>query len=251
MAHLTDEDAQEISSKLDAATSLRGGPVIALSVEGNRSYAAFARLREHLASGAAGPNERVPQGAVVGAIAAEFDAGLLDAFFGNSSARLASSRDVLGRFEQTTCVLVLPSALSKGLAGNILEDLLARVCGPDAEGRHGSGLALTAVGVYDMERRAAEDFMEVYRHVVPEYSDLVRELNSGPLLALELAGEDAVARVREVVGPRDVELARKVRPHTIRAKYGFSSGSPAVHCTDLVEDGPLENEFMFSILEQA
>jgi len=40
------------------------------------------------------------------------------------------------------------------------------------------------------------------------------------------------------------------RRHTLRAKYGASSAKPAVHCTDLPEDGPLECEYVFALLPQ-
>jgi nucleoside diphosphate kinase len=36
------------------------------------------------------------------------------------------------------------------------------------------------------------------------------------------------------------ELARKLRPNTLRAKYGKTKVQNAVHCTDLPEDGLLE-----------
>jgi hypothetical protein len=36
------------------------------------------------------------------------------------------------------------------------------------------------------------------------------------------------------------ELARKLRPSTLRAKFGKTKVQNAVHCTDLPEDGLLE-----------
>jgi hypothetical protein len=36
------------------------------------------------------------------------------------------------------------------------------------------------------------------------------------------------------------ELARKLRPNTLRAKFGKTKVHNAVHCTDLPEDGLLE-----------
>jgi nucleoside-diphosphate kinase len=47
-----------------------------------------------------------------------------------------------------------------------------------------------------------------------------------------------------------VHLFSSCSPHTLRAKYGLSSASPAIHCTDLAEDGPLEAEYLFVLLEQ-
>lgn len=40
------------------------------------------------------------------------------------------------------------------------------------------------------------------------------------------------------------------RPSTLRAKFGASTARPAVHATDLEEDGPVECEYLFSLLPQ-
>jgi len=45
----------------------------------------------------------------------------------------------------------------------------------------------------------------------------------------------------------DPEIAKSLRPRTIRAKFGESRAANAVHCTDLEEDGVLEVEYFFSI----
>ena len=45
----------------------------------------------------------------------------------------------------------------------------------------------------------------------------------------------------------DPEIAKSLRPNTIRAKFGHSKEINAVHCTDLPEDGQLEVEYFFSI----
>ena len=47
-------------------------------------------------------------------------------------------------------------------------------------------------------------------------------------------------QVREFCGPMDPEIARHIRPQTIRAMFGLDKISNAVHCTDLPEDGVLE-----------
>ena len=43
------------------------------------------------------------------------------------------------------------------------------------------------------------------------YKEMVEELCSANCIALELRAQDAVAKLRELVGPIDVELARVVR----------------------------------------
>lgn len=63
-------------------------------------------------------------------------------------------------------------------------------------------------------------------------------------------GREPVEAFRQLVGPRDPELARVLRPNTLRARFGVSRVRNAVHCTDLVEDGPLEASYFFSVLQQ-
>ena len=94
----------------------------------------------------------------------------------------------------------------------------------------------------------------MYRGVAPEFSMMVDEITSGAFVALEIAGDggqDAVASFRELAGPVDPEMARAVRPESLRAKFGFDKVRNAVHCTDLPEDGALETHYFFKILQEA
>ncbi len=82
---------------------------------------------------------------------------------------------------------------------------------------------------------------------------MVRQLASGPCVAMEVShGTEpaaSVQRLRDLVGPADPDLARTVRPHSLRARLGKNKDENAVHCTDLPEDGPLEVEYFFKILQ--
>lgn len=49
-----------------------------------------------------------------------------------------------------------------------------------------------------------------------------------------------VASLREFCGPHDPELAKTVRPKSLRSVFGKSKAKNGVHCTDLPEDGTLE-----------
>ena len=73
---------------------------------------------------------------------------------------------------------------------------------------------------------------------------------NGPCLALEIRQENAVRSFRELCGPMDPEIAKNLRPKTIRARFGHDRVRNAVHCTDLPEDGPLECEYWFSIQQE-
>jgi len=59
-----------------------------------------------------------------------------------------------------------------------------------------------------------------------------------------------VVAFRDVCGPHDPEIAKTLRPNTLRARYGIDRIRNAIHCTDLPEDGVLEVEYFFNILQQ-
>ena len=117
-----------------------------------------------------------------------------------------------------------------------------------------------------LDRKEAEEFYEVYRDVVAEYSQMVSppilelinqkfdlqvdELSSGPSIVIELseAGKSLVQPLREFCGPADPKVAAAIRPQTVRARYGVNKVQNAIHCTDLDTDGAFESNFMFKVL---
>lgn len=83
---------------------------------------------------------------------------------------------------------------------------------------------------------------------------MVGELQSGPCIAMEITHKDENCDIhtdfRKLCGPMDPDIARQIRPNTLRAKYGNTKVQNAVHCSDLPEDGPLEVEYFFKILDE-
>ena len=51
------------------------------------------------------------------------------------------------------------------------------------------------------------------------------------------------------MGPHDPEIAKYLRPNTLRAQFGLERVRNVVHCTDLAEDGVIECEYFFNILQ--
>lgn len=117
----------------------------------------------------------------------------------------------------------------------------AKVVGELAAG----GFRITGLVSRSLSRAAAEEFLEVYKGVVGEYSAMVDELTSGPCLALEVSGG---AGFRDFCGPSDPEIAKQLRPNTLRAKFGEDKVRNGFHCTDLAEDIGLELEYFFKVL---
>ncbi|XP_020774500.1 nucleoside diphosphate kinase 7 isoform X2 [Boleophthalmus pectinirostris] len=136
-----------------------------------------------------------------------------------------------------TCCIIKPHAISEGLTGKILNSIVS------------AGFEISALEMFNVERANAEEFLEVYKGVVQEYTSMVTELCSGPCLVLEIHGTNSPQTFREFCGPADPEIARHLRPTTLRALYGKDKVKNAVHCTDLPEDGVLEVQYFFKILD--
>jgi len=141
-----------------------------------------------------------------------------------------------------TCCIIKPSALKAGIAGKIVNAITE------------AGFTVGAAQMFTLEKANAEEFLEVYKGVVHEYPAMVAELTLGPCLALEITAPEGSPPIapafRELAGPTDPEIARHLRPRTLRALFGSDKINNAVHCTDLPDDGQLEVEYFFRILDR-
>ncbi len=112
-----------------------------------------------------------------------------------------------------------------------------------------------------MQLDMAEEFLRVYRHVLPDYSRVVEQMTSGKLLALLIAPTysnetpgDIVNQFRDFCGPVNCELARLIYPKSLRALAGNKTNARnsivenGIHCTDLPEDSAIECSFFFDVL---
>lgn len=159
----------------------------------------------------------------------------LDFFFPpNGTSKIAGTV----KLQDCTCCIIKPHAVGSGLAGDIIEVIQK------------GGFQITAMEMFNVETANGEEFYEIYKGVVSEYQSMVTELCNGPCIALEITGKgpDTPSAFRELCGPSDPEIARHLRPKTIRAMFGKDKIRNAVHCTDLPEDGVLEVEYCFRIL---
>ena len=141
-------------------------------------------------------------------------------------------------FNNCTCCIIKPHIVQSGLAGQVIDMILQE------------GFEISSMEMFTLDRPTAEEFFEVYKGVLPEFVGMVEHMTTGPCIVLEVRQENAVKSFRELCGPTDPEIAKYLRPNTIRAKFGHSRTINAVHCTDLEEDGLLEVEYFFSIQQQ-
>jgi len=140
-------------------------------------------------------------------------------------------------FNNCSLCLIKPHMFTEGLAGQVIDMIL------DA------GFEISAMEMFSLTRPVIEEFYDVYKGVLPEYLPLIEHMSNGPILALEVRQQNAVASFRELCGPHDPEIAKHLRPNSIRAKFGHDRVKNAVHCTDMPEDGVLEVKYFFNILQ--
>ena len=136
----------------------------------------------------------------------------------------------------TNCSLLIikPHTIAEGNAGKIIDIILSE------------GFEISSMQMFYLDKIFAEEFFEVYKGVLPEYSMIIEDMTQGPCIALEVRQEDVVNKLRALVGPHDPEIAKVLRPNTIRALFGKDRVRNAVHCTDLPEDGVIECDYFFN-----
>ncbi|XP_064104955.1 nucleoside diphosphate kinase 7-like isoform X1 [Macrobrachium nipponense] len=164
----------------------------------------------------------------------------IEFFFPSSKMNSALVPETTARFVNNTCCIIKPHAIAAGNLGGILRAI--------TEG----GFDITALQMFRMDKIQAEEFLEVYKGVVNEYPGMVQQLISGPSVALEIQsihGAETPVKFREFVGPADPDVARELRPNSLRARFGEDKIKNALHCSDLPDDGSLEVEYFFKILQ--
>ena len=77
------------------------------------------------------------------------------------------------------------------------------------------------------------------------YPTLENYMTSGTVVALELAGENAIARWRQIIGPTNKEVALEKAPQSLRALYARSTTENLCHGSDAVESAVRELTLVF------
>jgi nucleoside-diphosphate kinase len=135
-----------------------------------------------------------------------------------------------------TCLVIKPHAIEQ--AGKIIDIVLKE------------GFEISCMEMFYLDKTSAEEFFDVYKGVLPEYASIIEHVTTGPVIAMEIRQDNAVNALRALVGPHDPEIARQLRPNTLRALFGTDRVKNAVHCTDLTDDGVLEVQYFFELLQE-
>jgi nucleoside-diphosphate kinase len=117
---------------------------------------------------------------------------------------------------ETTLVLVKPDGMQRGLAGEIVARLERR------------GFELRGARLLKIQRSLAQQHYDEHKGK-PFFGELVSFITSGPVLALAVRGESAIATVRTMMGATNpLDSA----PGTIRGDFALELSENIVHGSD-------------------
>lgn len=136
---------------------------------------------------------------------------------------------------QRTLALIKPDAYAAGHQGAIVAAIQE------------SGLRVVALKSLHLSPAQARGFYHVHAER-PFFGSLVEFMTEGPIVALVLEGENAIARWRDLMGPTNAEEAPK---DTIRGRFGSNIERNATHGSDAEDTAAFEIGFFFSGLELA
>lgn len=134
---------------------------------------------------------------------------------------------------QRTLCIIKPDAVEKRKQGAILQKLLDE------------GFQVLAMRQATLTKKQAEGFYAVHRER-PFFGELVTFMTRGPVVLLALQADDAVQKLRTVIGATD---PAKAADGTVRKLYGANVGENAVHGSDSEENGRIECGYYFPGLD--
>lgn len=132
-----------------------------------------------------------------------------------------------------TLAIVKPDAVTSGKTGKILAHL------------ESAGFRVVALKLTRLTEAQAGRFYAVHSER-PFYSSLIAFMTSGPCLPMILEAENAVPRLREVIGATDPAEAEE---GTVRNLYAENKERNAIHASDSDENALVEMAFFFSTHE--
>jgi len=134
---------------------------------------------------------------------------------------------------ERTFSIIKPDAVADGHAGGILSII------------EKAGFKILALRMTHMDQRQAEGFYAVHRER-PFFPSLVKFMTEGPVIVMALERENAVAKLREIMGATNPANAAE---GTIRKLFAKSIERNCIHGSDAPETAGAELHYFFSTLD--
>ena len=134
---------------------------------------------------------------------------------------------------ERTLSIVKPDAVAKNKIGEVVRAF------------ENAGLRLVAGKLINLDAQEAGRFYTVHKER-PFYGGLTKFMSSGPIFVMVWEGDNAIAKVREIMG---ATYPAKAAPNTLRKLIGTDVERNAVHGSDGPDTARWEIGFFFGQLE--
>ena len=134
---------------------------------------------------------------------------------------------------ERTLSIVKPDGVERSVVGEVLRRF------------ESAGLKVVALKMIRLNADRAAGFYHVHRER-PFFSSLITFMTAGPIVPMVIEGEDAIDRVRKIMGATD---PAKAEPGTIRKDLASSIEKNIVHGSDGPDTARFEIAYFFTPLE--
>jgi len=134
---------------------------------------------------------------------------------------------------ERTLIILKPDAVQRGLCGAIIDRFEKK------------GLQIVGMKFMQISAALAATHYEAHRGK-PFYDGLVKFMTGSPVVVIALAGKDAIAIARKMMG---ATFGSKAEPGTIRGDLGVSNSFNLIHGSDSAESAKRELGLFFKAEE--
>ena len=134
---------------------------------------------------------------------------------------------------ERTLTIIKPDGVQQRCAGEIIAMI------------EKAGFRIRAARLIHMTRAQAEGFYAVHRER-PFFASLTEFMSSGPCIPMVLEAEDAIKRLRDLMGATD---PAKAAEGTIRKRFASNIEKNVIHGSDATTTAAIEIRYFFSDLE--
>lgn len=134
---------------------------------------------------------------------------------------------------ERTLSIVKPDGVKKNLIGEVIKRFERQ------------GLVVAGLKMLKMSKDDAKGFYIIHKEK-PFYESLTGFMSEGPIVVMVIKGENAISKVREIMGTTNPKDAS---PGTIRADFASDIEHNIVHGSDSKESASYEIPYFFSSLE--
>lgn len=134
---------------------------------------------------------------------------------------------------ERTLSIIKPDGVKRNLIGEVISRFEKK------------GLRIAALKKISLSKEEAKAFYIVHKDR-PFYESLTNFMSEGPIVVMVIEGDNAIAKVRDIMGATNPKEAAK---GTIRADFATDIERNIVHGSDSPESAAYEIPFFFSTLE--